>query len=82
MCVRVRYLCVDLPGCSGVKEVEVAEGATVRQVLTEHARLCSLEDSLGKLPDSMFLVGKNPARLDTVLSNDDELFVMRILHGG
>ena len=82
MRVRFRFMCVDLPTYTGNQEIEVAEGTTVEQALVVHASLYGLEDALQKLPETMFLIGKNPARLDTVLQDNDELVVMRILHGG
>lgn len=82
MRVNIRFACADLPGFSGNQETEVIEGATVEQALIEHARLHQMEDSLAKLPGSMFLVGKQAAQLATVLREGDDLMVMRILHGG
>ena len=82
MRVRFRFLCVDLPTYTGNQEIEIADGATVEQALTEYSKLFGMEDSLEKLPESMFLIGKAAARHDTVLKDQDELTVMRILHGG
>ena len=82
MRVRLRFLCVDLPLDSANRAIDVADGASVGQVLVEHAKLEDIEDSLEKLPGSMFLIGNKSAQLDTVLKDGDELVVLRILHGG
>ncbi|MCL1804523.1 MAG: hypothetical protein FWG28_00730 [Clostridiales bacterium] len=82
MRIRLRFACADLPEVSGIQEAEVSDGATVEQAMTEYARLRRMEDSLEKLPESMFLIGKKPALLATVLQEGDELMIMRILHGG
>ena len=82
MRVRLRFLCVDLPLDSAHRAIDVADGSTVGQVMVEHARLNDIEDTLEKLPGSMFLVGNQSAQLDTVLHDGDELVVLRILHGG
>ena len=82
MRVRIRFLCVDLPTYKGNLEIDVPEGTTVEQAVVEYARLHQMEDTLDKLPDSMFLIGKKTALHDTVLQDKDELAVMRILAGG
>jgi len=82
MRVRFRFLCVDLPNYSGNEEIDIADGATVEQALREHARLNGMGASLAKLSETMFLIGKKPAKADTVLQDKDEVTVMRILHGG
>jgi|GEM_PF-1463525 molybdopterin converting factor small subunit len=82
MRVLFRFACADLPDVSGVQEAEITEGATVEQAMTEFAKNRRMEDTLAKLPESMFLIGKKPAQLATVLREGDELMVMRILHGG
>ena len=82
MQVRCRFLCADLPTQTEQGEVEVADGATVEEALRTYAALYGMEDTLDKLPESMFLIGKSAARLESVLQDQDELTVMRILHGG
>ena len=82
MRIRIRFACADLPDVSGIREADVADGATVAQAMTEYAKLHHMEDTLDKLPESMFLIGKKPAQLDSVLREGDEVMVMRILHGG
>ena len=82
MRIRIRFACADLPGLSESRETEVPEGATVEQAIVEYSMLNHMEDSLEKLPSSMFLIGKKTAKLTTVLKENDELMVMRILHGG
>ena len=82
MRVRFRFLCVDLPNYSGNEEIDVADGATVEQALREHARLYGMGDLLVKLPETMFLIGKKPAKADTVVHENDEITVLRILRGG
>jgi len=82
MRVRLRFLCVDLPDLTGSREIDISGGATVEQALVEFAKIHDMEDTLNKLPESMFLIGKHTARLDTELQDKDELTVLRILHGG
>ena len=82
MRVKFRFLCVDMAAYSGVQEVDVEDGATVELAIAAHAKLNNIEDTLSKLSDTMFMVGKDPARRDTVLNDQDEVYVMRILHGG
>ncbi|MDR0469058.1 MAG: MoaD/ThiS family protein [Peptococcaceae bacterium] len=82
MRVTFRFMCVDLPTYTGGQKTEITDGATVEQAMVEYSRLYSLEDSLTELPQTMFLIDKKPARLDTVLRDGDDLLVMRILHGG
>ena len=80
--MRFRFLCVDLPEDVRFQELDIPDGATVEDALVEYSKLFRLEDSLDKLPESMFLIGKAPAYLTTVLQDNDELTVIRILHGG
>ena len=82
MRVRLRFLCVDLPGFTGDQEIGLADGASVEQAIVEYARLYDMEDTLEKLPESLFLIGKKSARLDTELQDKDELTVLRLMHGG
>ena len=82
MRVTIRLMCADLDVPSGSREIEIAEGATVGQALAEYLSLYPIEDPDGLLPESMFLVSKKPAQLDSALREADELMVMRILHGG
>ena len=82
MRVRLRFMCVDLPDLTGSQEIDIPGGTTVEQAVVEFAKTNGLEDTLNKLPESMFLIGKNTARLDTELQDKDELTVLRILHGG
>jgi len=82
MRVGLRFMCADLPVPAGRHEIEVMDGATVGQALAAYLEIYPVEDPLQKLPESMFIVGKNPAQIDTVLRDGDELLVMRILHGG
>ena len=82
MRVAFRFLCADLPIEPGSQEAEITDGANIDQALAEFAKLKQMEDSLHTLRQSMFIIGKKPAQLDAVLHHDDELVVMRILHGG
>jgi len=82
MRVGLRFMCADLSVPAGLREIEVSDGATVGRALAAYLDLYPVEDPLHKLPESMFIVGKNPAQIDTVLRDGDELLVMRILHGG
>jgi putative ubiquitin-RnfH superfamily antitoxin RatB of RatAB toxin-antitoxin module len=82
MRISIRFACADLPDISGSREADVSDGATVEQAMVEYANLHQMEDTLEKLPESMFLIGRKPAQLSTALTEGDELMVMRILHGG
>jgi len=80
--VRLRFFLADLPGPSGLQEIEVREGATVGEALSAYLQDNPIEDPYHKLPESMFLIGKQSAQLGSVLRDMDELTVMRILSGG
>jgi len=82
MRIGIRLLCVDLPTFSGVQDVDIADNATILQAVTAHAKQNGIEKSLSLLPESMFLIGKKPARLDTELQDRDEVVVIRTLRGG
>ena len=82
MRVKIRFQCVDIPTYRGNLEIDVPEGTTVEQAVVEYAKLHQMEDTLGKLPDSIFFIGKKFVQHGTVLHDMDELAVMRILAGG
>jgi molybdopterin converting factor small subunit len=71
---------MDVP--SGSREVVLAVGATIGQAIAAYRERYAVDDPEGMLPESMFLVDRKPAQLDTVLRENDELLVVRLLHGG
>ena len=82
MQVKLRLLLADLPAPTDAYMVEVEEGATVEQALAAHLKHNPVEDPHNLLPKSMFIIGKKPAKLDSVLQDQDELLVVRVLGGG
>ena len=82
MRVSIRFICVDLPNFTQSRQIDLTEGSTVEQAVTEYLKLYDMEDTLDRLPDSMFLVGKKTAAHDTVLQDNDDITVLRILSGG
>jgi molybdopterin converting factor small subunit len=82
MRVSINLLCADMDVPRGSRGIDVADGATVGQAIDAYLARYPGEDPEGKLPTAMFLVGRKPAQLDTVLRDNDALLVIRILHGG
>jgi len=82
MRVYIRFLCVDLPLQSAFQEIEVDEGATVEQAVIAYSMQNRIEDSLQKLPETLFMIGDKAAQHGTVLRDDDELKVLRLMAGG
>ena len=82
MRVSFQFMLADLPAPPGKPEVDVPDGSTLGQALSAYLKAHPIDDPHNKLPDSYFLIGKNPASLSSALSEGDEVKVMRILHGG
>ena len=82
MLVHIRLLCADLPVPAGTSDIELEDSATVEQALTAFLAQNPVDDPENKLPQSMFIVSKKPAKLDTVLRDRDEVLVLRVLNGG
>jgi len=82
MRVRIRLVCADLEVPEGIQEIDIADGATVEQALAAYVGLYPIDDPDNTLPESLFLIDKTPAQLDTVLQDNDQLMVLRILYGG
>ncbi|MCL2166094.1 MAG: MoaD/ThiS family protein [Clostridiales bacterium] len=82
MQISVRLMCADLEVPAGSREISVADNSTIAQALDAYVKLHPIDDPDNVLPASMFMIGKNPAQLHSVLKDGDELMVMRILHGG
>ncbi|MDR0468917.1 MAG: hypothetical protein LBH09_02980 [Peptococcaceae bacterium] len=82
MRVRLRFLCADLPIPPGIHEIDMDDGGTVEQALTAYRQINPAGDPNDTLRESMFLIGRQSAQLDTVLQDMDTLMVMRILGGG
>ena len=82
MWIKIRFLCADISPDVGAGTLEVAEGASVAEVLAVCVKQYNIGIPLEQLMDSTFLIGKAHARLDRVLSEGDELSVIRPLGGG
>jgi len=82
MRIKVRFMCIDIPIGLGNGEIEVEEGMTVKEVVTECVKRHKIKMPLKELFKSMFLVNTNPASLDRVLKDGEELTVVRTMAGG
>lgn len=83
MIVSLRFLCVDMPLLHNeFQEIEVADGATTEQAVIAFSKLHQMEDSLDKLPETVYMIGSKSAQRDTVLKDKDKLVVLRMMAGG
>jgi len=82
MRVNVRFLCVDIPIGLGNGDIEVDEGSTIEDVVKYCIEKYKVEMSRAELLNSLFLVNSNPARPDFILNDNDNLAIVRPLHGG
>ena len=82
MIINVRFMCVDVPIGLGNGEISIEEGATIEDVVRYCAKLYSIELSISELLKSLFLVNSQPALIDYVLSEGDNLSIVRPLAGG
>ena len=82
MRVSLQFMLADLHAPVGRAEIDIPDNANLGQALAECLKLHPIDDPHNKLPDSYFLIGKNPASLESELRDGDEIKVMRILHGG
>ena len=82
MQVKLRLLLADLEVPATACTIELEESSTIEDALTAYRGEYPFEDPNGLFLESMFIVDQNPASLETVLNDQDELLVMRILGGG
>lgn len=82
MVINVRFLCVDIPDGLGNGKLEAEEGTTVEDAVRYCAGLYGIELPMSSLLDSLFLVNSQPAPLGFVLSDGDNLSIVRPLAGG
>ena len=82
MRVSLQFMLADLHAPVSRAEIDIPEASTLEQALAAYLKIHPINDPHNKLPGSYFLIGKNPASLESVLSDGDEIKVMRILHGG
>ena len=83
MLVKLRLMLADLPEAPrGLLEVELEEGATVQQALEAMHRRHFPDGPARLMLDAMLIIDKKIVQLDTVLSDKDELMVIRPPEGG
>ena len=82
MQIKLRLLLADLAVPVTTCVLDLAEPSTVDDALFAYREAYPFEDPEGLFLESMFILDKKPASLDTALNDQDELLIMRILGGG
>lgn len=80
--IQVKLLCVDIPPDKSRGAVLLPDIATVEQALERYADEYGIDIPVDTFKQSLFLINKTPASLESPLSDGDVLTVMRTLAGG
>ena len=81
MKLKIRVMGYDIPAESSA-QIELADGSSVRDALSEYLRQSEVGVDLKELSKSQFLVNGKACPVDRTLNDGDELTVLRLLGGG
>ena len=82
MKVNFRFLCYDIPYRKKDGQANVPDGSTVEEALGIYLKAHDLKFDSVWLDESIFMINKKSAKLETRLSDNDDLLILRTMGGG